>query len=280
MATIASLNQLKNEWNLVISQANYTQILDIDSQTKANSTVQSCQDIQKVILSLDLRFLTNLLETGRFENICMEDIAKRDDILRCKCPLLCQVLCVNDVTKPKQASKGSDAKSKPLYKLKVTTGKLNFNVLCLEYAGALETLAPGTKLLIKGPHFTMMEGLVLLYNEQFSILGGRVPDLYEPWIAQQSSYKFRMQRDNKRTGAPKFEKLNADTHGLTNNQSATSTSLETKLLNDHRHHPSPNKTKGNTSTKPKDKSEKKTTCTQGPKPKQPLIKTTKGCKRD
>ena len=77
-----------------------------------------------------------------------------------------------------------------MLKLNLTDGKLN--CIAIEYSNLVDlntdSLVPGTKICLVGSNINILNGVILLENNQLVFLGGEVEKLKEKWILMKKAH--------------------------------------------------------------------------------------------
>ncbi|ORM41340.1 Tudor domain-containing protein 3 [Babesia sp. Xinjiang] len=201
------MQEICREWNLNISEAQATELAALGGAEAPSSTDTAA--IKNALLNSDIRVIRGILDNGGIKVECREGVSASKEIVSLDHPLLCQVSKVRDVTKPKDGIPQDENSSKTVYKVTLTTGYISFHAVLLDSCQSITSLAPGTKILIKDRDVLHVDATALLYPGNYEVLGGVVPELYDPWVLQR---EVALQRLNTGTrglpdDAPKFEPL-------------------------------------------------------------------------
>ncbi|GFE55525.1 tudor domain-containing protein 3, putative [Babesia ovis] len=200
---VEGIDDIRQKWNLDISQAQVAELAllgDIEGPSMLDKA-----SLKKLLLDTDIKDIRAVMGAA----VPIEGPVPSSEINSHKYPMLCQITKVVDVTQPKYRVTNTDNPSKAIYKCTVTTGHISFQVLLLDSNQKIQTFAPGTKLLLKEPNLTYTESMVILYPRNYDILGGMVPELYEPWKLQRdvNFQRFATGGRGIPNDAPKFEPL-------------------------------------------------------------------------
>lgn len=103
--------------------------------------------------------------------------------------IVVQVLKVRNISAPKA---NEESKTAPrLLKLTITDGQTQYSALEGEHVPSLSLdTAPGTKIFLKNGPIKILQGMLILNANNVSILGGKVPALYEKWELSRAMAKY------------------------------------------------------------------------------------------
>ncbi|GIX65054.1 tudor domain-containing protein 3 [Babesia caballi] len=204
---VDGLSEVLRAWNLKISPTQALELARLGG-IMTNKAVDG-KTLMKALLNVDIAAIRVVLDGADAAAATKEGLVPSVDVDALGRPLLCQVTRVVDVTQPRDGVSRSDNPSNPLYKLTLTTGRLNFHALIMDVKLPITALAPGTKVLLTEPKLLHVDSMALLRPKQYEVLGGVVPELHQPWAVQREVNYQRFAAGGRRppSDAPKFEPL-------------------------------------------------------------------------
>ncbi|EDO05845.1 uncharacterized protein BBOV_IV002480 [Babesia bovis T2Bo] len=199
------IESISTKWNLNISQAAAAELVARHGTTAPIDQAS----FKTILLNTGIQTIVEVCNKGSSSVVMNDSIVPSREVQGLPHPLFCQIDTVIDITQPKYTITPTENPSKAIYKVTLNTGYIRFQGLFLDSNQKIHVFAPGTKLLLMKPGVKHVDTMAFLKPGSYEILGGIVPDLYDPWKLQREVSIQRYSTGGKpiASDAPKFEPL-------------------------------------------------------------------------